>query len=124
MQGLCVGWPELFWKHPGWSGQRRLEVAYSKHNSGGEEAILEDGGVGLYWAEALIMPSVGPSIDKGRIWFYINKVVDYPKEHGCSGVDAPLLEGVPFEVSLHIGDAACSGVVMFHESCSSMLDHF
>ena len=44
------------------------------------------------------MPSVGPGIDKGRIWFYINKVVDYPKEHGCSGVDAPLLEGVLFEV--------------------------
>ena len=98
MQGLCVGWPELFWKHPGWSGQRRLEVAYSKHNSGGEEAILEDGGVGFYWAEALSMSSVGPGIDKGRIWFYINKVVDYPKEHGCSGVDAPLLEGVLFEV--------------------------
>jgi len=45
------------------------------------------------------MSSVGPDIDKGRIWFYIDKVVEYPKEHGCSGVDAPLLEGVPFEVS-------------------------
>ena len=45
------------------------------------------------------MPFVGPSIDKGRIWFYINKVVDYPKKHGCSGVDMPLLEGVAFEVS-------------------------
>jgi len=101
-----------------------LRLLIPEHNSGGEEAILEDGGVGLYWAEALIMPSVGPGIDKGRIWFYIDKVVDYPKEHGCSGVDAPLLEGVPFQVSLHIGDAACSGVVMFHESCSSMLDHF
>ena len=45
------------------------------------------------------MPSVGPSIDKGRIWFYINKVVDYPKKHGSFGVDMPLLEGVAFEVS-------------------------
>ena len=44
------------------------------------------------------MPSVGPGIDKGRIWFYIDKVVEYPKKHGCSGVDALLLEGVPFEV--------------------------
>jgi len=26
----CVGWPELFRKHPGGSGQRRLEVTYSK----------------------------------------------------------------------------------------------
>jgi len=64
----------------------------------GKEAILEDGRAGLYLAEALIIPSVGSSIHKGRIWFYINKVVEYPKEHGCSGVDAPLLEGVLFEV--------------------------
>ena len=89
----CVGWPELFWKHSGWSGQQRLEVAYSK-TWGGEEAILED----FYLAEALILPSVGPGIDKGRIWFYIDKVVEYPKKHGCSGVDELLLEGVPFEV--------------------------
>ena len=27
------------------------------------------------------------------------KVVDYPEEHGCSGVVVPLLEGVPFQVS-------------------------
>jgi len=60
---------------------------------------LEDGGAGSYLAEGLIMPSVGPSIDKGRIWFYINKVVDYLKKYGCSGVEAQLLEGVPFEVS-------------------------
>ena len=66
------------------------------------------------------MPSVGPSIDKG---FNNNNVVDYPKKHSCSGVGAPLLEGVPFEVSQHVGDAACSGVVMFYESCSSTLDH-
>ena len=52
-------------------------------------------GAGSYLAEALIMSSVGPRIDKRRIWFYINKVVYYPK-HCCSGVDAPLLEGVPF----------------------------
>ena len=70
------------------------------------------------------MPSVGPGIDKGRIWFYIDRVVDYLKKHGCSGVDAPLLEGVLFEVSYHVGDAACSGGVMFHESCSATLDHF
>ena len=68
-------------------------------NSGGEKAILEDGVAGSYLADALVMPSVGPGIDKGRIWFFIDKVVEYPKEHGCSGVDTPLLEGVPFEVS-------------------------
>jgi len=67
--------------------------------SGGEEAILEDGGAVSYLAELLIMPSVGPDIDKGRIWFYIEKVVEYPKKHGCSGVDAPLLGNVPFVVS-------------------------
>ena len=56
---------------------------------------MEDGGAGSYLAVALIMPSVGPGIDKGRIWFYIDKVVEYPQEHGCSGLDALLLEGVP-----------------------------
>ena len=64
--------------------------------SGREEAILEDGSAGPYLAEALIMPSVGPVIDKGMFWFYIDTVVEYPKEHGCSGVDATLLHGVPF----------------------------
>ena len=59
---------------------------------------MEDDSAGSYLAEALIMPSVGPSIIKGRSWFYIDKVVEYPNEHGCSGVDAPLLEGVLFEV--------------------------
>ena len=76
-----------------------LRQLIPKHDSGREEAILEDDSAGSYLAEALIMSSVGPDIDKGRIWFYIDKVVEYPKEHGCSGVDAPLLEGVPFEVS-------------------------
>jgi len=49
---------------------------------------LEDGGADSYLAEELIMPSVGPSIDKG---FNNNNVVDYPKKHSCSGVGAPLL---------------------------------
>ena len=48
----------------------------------------------------------------------------YFEEHGRSGVVAPVLEGVPFEVSKHVGDAACSGVIMFHKSRSATLDHF
>jgi len=34
------------------------------------------------------------------------------------------MEGVPFEVSYHVGDAACSGGVMFHGYCSSTLNDF
>ena len=41
---------------------------------------MEDGGAGSYLAEALIMPSVGPGTDKGRIWredrgFVLHKLV-------------------------------------------------
>jgi hypothetical protein len=95
-----------------------------KHDGCGKETILEDGGACSGLAEALVVPSDSLSIDKWRIWYNIYKVVHYLEEHSCSGVVAPVLESVPFEVGKHVGDAACSRVVLFQESCSAMLDHF
>jgi len=49
------------------------------------------------------VPSDSLSIDKWRIWCNIHNVVHYLEEHSCSGVVAPVLEGVPFEVGKHVG---------------------
>jgi hypothetical protein len=50
--------------------------------------------------------------------------VHYLEKHGCPRDFAPVLEGVPFEVDKHVGDAACSRVIFFHESGSATLGHF
>ena len=77
-----VDWPELFWKH----------------DIGGEEAILEDGGAGSYLAEALSMPFVGPGTDKGgsgsistRLWSILKSMVVTVLKRRCWRDD-------PFEV--------------------------
>ena len=101
-----------------------LRQLVPKHDGCRKETVLEDGGACSDLAEALVVPSDSLSIDKWRIWYNIHKVVHYLEEHSCSGVVAPVLEGVPFEVGKHVGDAACSCVVLFHESCSATLDHF
>jgi hypothetical protein len=95
-----------------------------KHDNCGKETFLEDRGACSDLTEALVVPLDSLSIDKWRIWYNIHKVVHYFEKHVSSGVVAPMLEGIPFEVGNHVGVAACSRVVLFHGSCSATFGHF
>ena len=80
----CVGWPELFWKHPYWSGQRRFEVTYSKAR---QKLFWKMAVRTRIWLRSWLCPLLDLALIRGSIitmlWIILKSIVVLVLERRC-----------------------------------------